>query len=90
MQPDPSKLLSLAKAARAFSQGRRGSPMAPSTLFRLATQGEGGLRLRTWHLQGALRTTIEEVLAFFEARAKLRTQRPSAPPAPTSGQGGRA
>lgn len=68
MQFDPKNdnFLSFAQAAEAIPFRRAGRTIARTTLYRWATRGFRGVRLRTWRVGGARVTTQAALNHFIE------------------------
>ena len=64
------KLMEVRKAVEMATSRR----MNPSTCWRWATTGSGGIVLKTWLLGGRRLTTIEAVLEFMERKTAANAQ----------------
>lgn len=79
-----SDLMPLAAAARLLPPRRAGRPTSPSTLFRWATRGVHGVRLKTWRLGRNLLTTSAALEAFIqESTAAVETANSDAAKVPS-------
>ncbi len=65
--PALTDLLPLRMAAKMIPSRRAGRPCNVATVWRWATAGSRGVRLRTWRLGGSLCTTADAVREFVAA-----------------------
>jgi hypothetical protein len=72
IDPLSKDVLTLSQAARRLPCLRQDRPISPTTLWRWATTGLGGVVLETAWLGGVLVTTPEALRAFFAAVGERR------------------
>lgn len=88
---DDDVALTLAQAAKLpmllVSRGGKPAPPNPSTIWRWATVGIRGVKLRTRRIGGTTTTTAADVRAFIDA---INSDEPAAPSASTPAQSRRA
>jgi hypothetical protein len=77
IDPLKEETLNLGRACRRLPSLRRDRPVAPSTLWRWATNGVRGIRLETVQIGATTCTSVEALRRFFAALNNQTNQVPT-------------